>query len=176
MEGLTIPKNIELLISSILVLHFLMVFMWYGLAFFFSRAGQEKDQFLKFQWFNLFTVSIQIAINMFCKKNLFDRKIEKVNQIISHYLGSSFWMDGAWILTIIFDLSFEWEGLKFVRLVAFFKCKDILKKVEHIEASIIKSFEMEQYWGVIKVFLINFLMAHCIGILLMSMTEFSSAR
>ena len=37
----------------------------------------------------------------------------------------------------------------------------------------VTNFEKEQYWGIIKVFLLNFLMAHCIGILLMSITDVS---
>lgn len=51
-------KKTELILNSILVVHFLVVFMWYGLAFFFEEGAAENEAFAHFQYFNMVRVVV----------------------------------------------------------------------------------------------------------------------
>ena len=56
--------------------------------------------------------------------------------------------------------------MRILRLLFFLKTREFFRKVSELENIFITNFEREQYWGVVKVFLINFLLAHLIGVVL----------
>lgn len=61
--------------------------------------------------------------------------------------------------------------MKYLRLCILFKIGGTLDKLELLEGYLINSFYTEQYWGLAKVFLLNFFFAHLLSICLLGMAE-----
>ena len=100
-------------------------------------------------------------------------KLEKINELISHYFHKTLIIDLIWLLVLMIDLACEWKEMRFFRLLFLIRIMEHSKKVEDFENDLITNFEREQYWGVVKVFLLNFFLAHAMGVILMGLAELS---
>lgn len=56
------------------------------------------------------------------------------------------------------------------------KIKEALEKVDKIETIFINNFYKEQYWALAKVFLVNFLFAHCLAVLLIVISHIDESN
>lgn len=86
-------------------------------------------------------------------------------------MGRSFWVDVMSFIILLLDITTSVNGMSYLRLFIVFKLPACLGKVEKLEVHFIRNIYNEQYWGLAKVFLVNFCMAHVICILLAGMTH-----
>ena len=77
----------------------------------------------------------------------------------------------------IFPLSYGFQASTirpFVMLIAFLKLKNNLKRFESFEFIYVKTNTREQYYGLIKVFILNFTIGHVLSIFLNLMATLSA--
>lgn len=60
-----------------------------------------------------------------------------------------------------------------MRLCVVLKIRECLEKMEKIENVFVNNFYKEQYWSLVKVFLVNFGFAHVLAVLLLAMAKLS---
>ena len=63
------------------------------------------------------------------------------------------------------------EITHYLRLIIIFKLEYIWEKLQRLENLVIDNFYKEQYWGLIKVFLLNFCFAHFLAVILVAMSK-----
>lgn len=92
---------------------------------------------------------------------------KNLRQIAKYYLTHEFIPD--FFSIGIFPLSYGFESTNitpFVMLIALFKLKNNMKRFESFEFIFVKTNSRELYYGLIKVFLLNFSIGHILSIFL----------
>ena len=99
------------------------------------------------------------------------KKLKTLKEISKDYIRTRFYIDIINVTIIILNVStsssFLW--LNICKIFIFTKFPDFLAKVQKLEVKFIESYNNEQYWSLIKVFLFNFMYAHVLSIVLLSM-------
>lgn len=96
------------------------------------------------------------------------KKIDKITQIITNYLSDGFFIDFAYLTILITSFFCEVGNL---RLIILLKLPECFERIERIENTFINTFYKEQYWGLTKVFLLNFILSHFLCLILILMAE-----
>ena len=61
-------------------------------------------------------------------------------------------------------------------MIILFKINACMEKLERVENRVLDTFHKEQYWGLIKVFIFNFVFAHFLAIFLIGMSKLDSSN
>ena len=93
-------------------------------------------------------------------------KLEKVKEIAEHYLKSKFAIDLLCWLGLLVDILIEDELMIWARLPFVFKTWDCLEKIHALETKLLNTSYKENCWGLVKIFLTNFLIAHFLAVIL----------
>ena len=97
-------------------------------------------------------------------------KLEKIRDIASSYFKSRFGIDLLCFLGLIIDLAIESEATIAARITFFLKVVDLMDKVEALETKLLNTSYKEHCWGLAKIFLTNFMLAHFLAVLLIMVT------
>ena len=71
-------------------------------------------------------------------------------------------------LAISIIVDFKFSGL--LRLTFLFKLPDCLEKIETLETKILNTSYKENCWGLVKIFISNFMFAHVLAVILIMIT------
>lgn len=75
------------------------------------------------------------------------------------------------VIILIIDVSIQSKQTAYLRLFVLVKAKECLQKIDKLQTIFVNNFYKEQYWALGKVFIINFIFAHCLAVLLISMSN-----
>lgn len=99
---------------------------------------------------------------------------KNLKEIGRYYLTNDFTPDLFSIATFPLSYLFQASTIRpFVTLIALFKLKNNLKRFESFEFIYVKTNSKEQYYALIKVFILNFSIGHILSILLNLMATLS---
>lgn len=120
---------------------------------------------------------LEMAIKFFTKSTLtFSQGKDKekyLKAVAQGYLRRSLPYDILVAIILMLDsIGVAMMVVRWLRILFLFKLTFIVEKVKYLEIVLIKNFYNEQYWHLIKVFLINFIFAHILSILLLNMAHF----
>ena len=110
---------------------------------------------------------VEIVMNFF-KVSYSKRfeKLEKIRDIAKHYAKGRFWMDLICLVGLLIDIIFDFKFSGLIRLTFLLKLSDCLEKIQILEIKILDTSYKENWWGLIKIFLSNFMFAHVLAVIL----------
>lgn len=129
----------------------------------------ETENFQIFLYFRIFSVIlyvIDMLLNFITQRYESGETLKTFEQIASYYLKNGFIIDLISILIFPIDLMVEGQITVFISFLALIKLASNLKKFEKFQYLYITTSEREQYYGLIKVFLMNFTIGHFLSIFL----------
>ena len=97
-------------------------------------------------------------------------KLEKLKEIAEEYLKSKFGIDMICWVGLLLDVAIESELTIIARLMFLLKVPDYLEKIQALETKLLNTSLKENYWGLAKIFLTNFIFAHFLAVLLIMVT------
>ena len=170
MNGMEIPN---ILLNGFYVISILnTVVMWIiaSMSVIFTEATSSQQITSIQTWATVWMV-IEIVVNFLrvtYGKNY--NKLEKIRDIASGYFKSRFGIDLLCLAGLIIDLVIESEATIAARIAFFLKVVDLMDKIEALETKLLNTSYKEHCWGLIKIFLTNFMLAHFLAVLLIMVT------
>jgi hypothetical protein len=82
-------------------------------------------------------------------------------------------LDAINIAVLVIDTSCSFTAMTYLRLFVLVKLPQVMKSLEELEIKVIKNNEIDKYWSLLKILLLNFCFAHVLAILLSAMAELS---
>lgn len=111
--------------------------------------------------------------NFFLKTYDEGKSVEEIKLIITDYLGTRFAVDLGFLILLVVDLAYDFEEMAYLRLVFLFRFFSEIQKMDKLEAIVCTTSRREHQWGLALLFLVNFLFAHMLSVLLNSMAFIS---
>lgn len=96
-----------------------------------------------------------------------------IKDIIQFYVSKNFWIDFVSVAILLVDITSKQNFVTVFRMFIIFKLPQCLDKIEKIEVYFIRNVYNEQYWELIKVFIVNFCYAHVIALFMGAMANFN---
>lgn len=144
--------------------------MLYTLSLVF-RDVKDGELLRDFQIYSIFFYLAELTMNFLTIKSVEGRKLTSMREISINYIKDRFALDVASIIILVFDIIIIHDLMVFVRLLVLLKIYGSFEKMVKLENSFIDNFYKEQYWGLIKVFMLNFCFAHFLAIILVAMAK-----
>ena len=96
--------------------------------------------------------------------------MEKMREIAEGYFRGKFGIDFICLLAILIDIYLEEELMIIARSAFLFKGWDCLIKIQALETKLLNTSYKENCWGLVKIFLTNFIIAHFLAVILIMMS------
>ena len=101
-------------------------------------------------------------------------KLEKLSEIASQYMKGKFKIDAVCWIGLLIDIFFESEFTIIVKSLFLLKGWDCVEKIQTFENKFLDTTYKENCWGLVKIFLINFIIAHFLAIILIMISWLDS--
>ena len=141
-------------------------------------AFEETDNypiFFKFQIVSCVVYVLDVLLNFVLQRYENGKKLTKLCEIYEHYIAHEFLIDLVSILLFPASVAIPNSSVNIVIcLIYVVKTVNCLRKFEKFEYLLITSNEKEQYYGLFKVFVTNFVIGHFLSIFLNLMSNLNS--
>ena len=98
-----------------------------------------------------------------------------MREIAKSYIKGRFWVDLICLVGLMIDIIFDFKLSMLFRLTFILKLPDFLEKLQALETKILNTSYKENWWGLIKIFLSNFMFAHILAVILIMITWLNSS-
>lgn len=159
--------NYFLILWSVLniLLTCLMVFIFSVMMAF--TETENFPTFFKFQIVTCVLYLLDVVLNFVLQRYENGKKLTKLSEIYHHYVSHEFLVDLLSILLFPVSAAIPNTSANIVIcLIYVVKMVNCLRKFEKFEYLLITSNEKEQYYGLFKVFLMNFVIGHFLSVFL----------
>lgn len=140
-------------------------------------AFPETTKLKEFFWARVISAAlfvVDFGLNFGTSRFQAGQELKNLREISSFYLRNGFTIDFLSLLVFLLDLLFGGSITVLAALMALIKLLNNIKKLERFEYIFIDSPVRQQYYGLVKVFLTNFLIGHVLSILLNLMAPLSN--
>lgn len=145
----------------------------YSLVLVFRSVG-SSPVFRATQSIALIYFLAEVLLNFFVKVYHQGKIISEIRFIIVHYLRKNFLLDFAYFILIIVDVSnLAEDTMQYLRMIVILRFIGSLSMIDKLETMVCTTFRREQQWGLVLLFIVNFMFAHVLSICLNSMALLS---